>query len=363
MRHLGDAPAQELAHLGAARTHREFQLCRGRNHIGGLAGMQRTDRDHRHVVRVHLARHQGLVGQHQVRGHHDRVHRGVRHRAVAALALQRDHHGVRRAVDHTGQESETPGRKTRLVVPGIDGVAREAREQALVDHLAPTLQALFSRLKYQVYGAVERARGRQHLGHCQQCGGVSVMATGVHAPRRAAGIRQTGGLCHGQRVHVGAQAQAAGASARAQATHHAGAGQAPMHHVAPALQAFGHQITGGEFLVTELRVGMDLVPDGQHLGQAAGDLGQDGGGNHGWGNPRNRGCSGAAVGCHTKHCAESVGRVTQRNRCGADFAWHRVASPLSIFCPRHTHARPCTLLHPSTHFLSPAANWRSPHWA
>ena len=68
--------------------------------------------------------------------------------------------------------------------------------------------------------------------------------------------------------------------------------QAAVHGVAPALQPLGHQVAGGQLLETQLGVGVDLVPGGEHLVFDGADGGQ--GGQVGAGVHRGGGWSGGA---------------------------------------------------------------------
>jgi hypothetical protein len=52
----------------------------------------------------------------------------------------------------------------------------------------------------------------------------------------------------------------------------AGAAQAAVHLVAPALQPLGHEVGGGVLLVGEFGVAVDLAPDGDHLVFVGADL-------------------------------------------------------------------------------------------
>ena len=103
-------------------------------------------------------------------------------------------------------------------------------------------------------------------------GGVAVVAAGVHLAVVAAGVGQPGGLDDGQRVHVGADADALAAVAVAQPADDAGAAQAAVHLVAPGGQALGHQVAGGMLLEGQFGVLVDVVAQAHHLGQDGGDL-------------------------------------------------------------------------------------------
>ncbi|MNJ58744.1 hypothetical protein D3C77_543960 [compost metagenome] len=62
------------------------------------------------------------------------------------------------------------------------------------------------------------------------------MTTGVHAAWVLAAVCRARCFVDGQRVHVGAQAQPAGAAAIAQHTDHTGLADAGVHFIAPLLQ-------------------------------------------------------------------------------------------------------------------------------
>ena len=82
----------------------------------------------------------------------------------------------------------------------------ETLEQAILDHLARPASAFLGRLEDQVDRAIEITVLRQVLRRRQQHGGVAVVAAGVHLARVSAGMVEGVELLHGQRIHVGAQA-------------------------------------------------------------------------------------------------------------------------------------------------------------
>src|SRR3546814_15689603 len=96
-------------------------------------------------------------------------------------------------------------------------------------------------------------------GSAQEHGGVAVMAACVHAPGVLRAVGRVPLLVHRQRVHVGAQADAATAAAVAvQHTDDAGAGNAAMHLDAPRLQFLRHLGGGAVLLELDLRVGVEV---------------------------------------------------------------------------------------------------------
>ena len=88
-------------------------------------------------------------------------------------------------------------------------------EQAVFDHAARAGAAFFGRLENQVDGAVEIAVRGQVVRRAQQHGGVAVVAAGVHLAGVARRVGKAVDFLHGQRVHVGAQADGARSNCRA----------------------------------------------------------------------------------------------------------------------------------------------------
>ena len=190
------------------RAHAERQRGRVRDHVGGLAGMQRADGDHGRLQRIDVARDDGLQRHHDAAGDTTGSTRWCGMRAVAAAAVKVMVRVSDEAMPGPLREAEAARRHARHVVHGEDGVAGEALEQAVFDHAqraAPA--AFFGRLEDQVQRAGEVARPGQVARRAQQHGGVAVVAAGVHHAGVAAGVGQAGGLVDGQRVHVGAQAR------------------------------------------------------------------------------------------------------------------------------------------------------------
>ncbi len=108
---------------------------------------------------------------------------------------------------------------------------------------------------------------REVLRGAEQHRRVAVVAARVHLAVRAARIRQAGLLDDRQRVHVGANADAARAVAHLQRAHHAGLTDPARDLPAPLFELLGHQRAGLHFLVGQFRVMMDVMAD---LAQALG---------------------------------------------------------------------------------------------
>jgi hypothetical protein len=79
-------------------------------------------------------------------------------------------------------------------VQSVDGVAREALEQAVVEHRGRPAEALLRRLEYHVHRPPEVAVGGQPAGHPEQHGGVAVVAASMHHAGRTRRVGQAGFL-------------------------------------------------------------------------------------------------------------------------------------------------------------------------
>ena len=281
---LADAALQQVTHLGAEGAHGEPQLGLARDHVGRFTGQEGPHRNDARLQRRHVARDDGLQCHHDGRRSHHRVHRGLRHGAVATHATHLDDAGVATGHRIAGHRDELARRHARCVVHAKHGIARKQLEETIVQHALGAGQALFGRLKHQVQMAIEIARGREVPCGRQQHRGVAVVAAGVHLAEHLAGPGLAAGFGNRQGVHVGAQADVARARAHAQGAHHAGAAQAAVHLPAPAGQALGDQVAGGVFFIRQLGVGVDLLADGHHLGLEGTDGvegGREQGGVHG----------------------------------------------------------------------------------
>ena len=181
-------------------------------------------------------------------------------------ALDGDDAGVAAGHGKTRNGHELPLRHTRHVVHAKHGVAGKEFQKSVLQHLERPRQPFFSRLENSVHDAVKVAGSRQMTRRRQEHGGVPIVATGVHLAKHFAGPGFARSFINRQRIHVGAQANAPVAGARPQGAHHAGAAQPTVYFPAPALQALGHQIAGGVFLVGQFGIGVNFMPNSHHLG-------------------------------------------------------------------------------------------------
>lgn len=112
----------------------------------------------------------------------------------------------------------------------------------------------------------------QVLGRGQQHGHVPIVPAGVHLAGMPAGVGEGVELLHGQRIHVGAQADGTWAVAALDDADHAGLAQAAVHRNAPLGELGGNQVGRAKLFKTQFRVGMDVTAHGRDAGR----LGHDG---------------------------------------------------------------------------------------
>ena len=84
-----DAGFKHGAHLAIERTHRQFEARRTGNNVVGGAGLEHTDRNHRHQQWVGVARHDGLQTGNQRAGGDQRLVARMRPCRMAADALKK----------------------------------------------------------------------------------------------------------------------------------------------------------------------------------------------------------------------------------------------------------------------------------
>ena len=272
---LGDllhARLDQVEHLDREGAHRALQFAGIGNHVAGLAAVDHRDRDQAGVGRLLAARQDGLERQHHFAGDRHRVDARVRQCGMATLATHGDLELVARCHGRAGAHGELPDLHAGPVVHAEYCVHRELLEQAVLDHLARAAAALFGRLEDQVHGTVEVAVFRHVLGGRQQHRRVAVVAAGVHLSLVDAGMREGVDLGHGQRVHVGAQADGTGTGAVFQDADDARSAHSPVYRNAPLGELGSHHVGGAHFLEAQFRMGMNVT---SHQGNA-GCLGDEG---------------------------------------------------------------------------------------
>jgi len=133
-------------------------------------------------------------------------------------------------------EAECACGHARPVVQPVDRIDGEAFEQPLVDHALRTRAILLGGLEDQPNGA-EITGARQFLGCGEQDGRVPVMAAGMHLASHFAGMGQPGRLGDRQRVHVGADGDAACCPDRRRGWRRRRCHRCPLPHRSPSRAA------------------------------------------------------------------------------------------------------------------------------
>ena len=270
------APLDQVEHLEGEGAHRTLDFAAVGDDVGGLAGVDHGDREHAAVDGLLVARQDGLKALHDLAGDGHRVDPVVRQRRVAALAVDGDVEFVARRHHRPAGDGQLAHVHARPVVHAEHGFHGELLEQAFLDHLARAAAAFLGRLEDQVHRAVEVAVLRKMQRRGQQHGRVAVVAAGVHLALVFAGVGEGVELGHGQRVHVGAQANRSSvfrgraAVAPVHDADHAGGAQPAVNGDAPLRQLGRHQVGGAHFLEAEFRVRVDVAPqlgDGRGLCQ------------------------------------------------------------------------------------------------
>jgi len=225
--------------------------------------MDLRDREHGGAQGRGVARDDGLQLLHELCRDHDRIARLVRHGRMAARALDDDVEEARPGHGGAGLAENAPRRGVGVVVQPVELVAGKALEQAFRDHPARTAEPFLGGLEDQHCRAGEVARRREIAGGAEQDRGMAVMAAGMHLAGIARGIGQVRGLGDRQRIHVGAQADAALAGLLAvDDADDTGPGNALMHLVDPPVaQRLRHDPRRARLLEADLGMRVQIAAD------------------------------------------------------------------------------------------------------
>ncbi len=265
--------------LEAAHRPRKGDVVR--DDIEGGTAINHGHADHRGVNRVDAATDQGLGGGDDVGGDQDRVDAEMGHGAVPALAGDGDAEPIGGSHDRPGAYAEAAGRQLRPIVQAEHGIAGETVEQAPLNHDPGAAGPFLGGLEDQVDGAVEVVGFGQIACRSQQHGSMAVVAAAVHLARRPGGVSEAVLLGHGERVHVGAQPDAAAALALPQHTHNAGSGQPAMNLNANRGKTVRDEVGGGLLLESEFGVGVKMAAPPDHFVVPGGNAVEDGHGERG----------------------------------------------------------------------------------
>ena len=197
--------------------------------------------------------------------------------AVGASAGDTDVEEIRARHHRTAVHRDLSLRPFGSVVERVDLVAREALEQPVRQHGARAAEPLLGGLEDEDDRAVESTGLGEVPGGAEQHGGVPIVAAAVEAPRVLGAIRQVGLLVHRQGVHVGPKPDAAFAGTTAcEHADDAGLADASVNLDAPGGELLGHDAGGADLLEPDLRMRVQVAPDGSELVGEIGDAGKHG---------------------------------------------------------------------------------------
>jgi hypothetical protein len=174
--------------------------------------------------------------------------------AVRADAFERDAPAVGRGELRAFHHRHFVDAEPRHIMQAIDRIAGKQGEKPVLHHFFRAAAAFFGGLENEMHGAGKIAGLCEVTCSTQQHGGVAVMAAGMHLAGKFRFIGPVGHFRHGKRIHVGTQADAAGAVAHLQRGDHAGAAETAMHLQPGTLEKIGDD-GAGSFLF-EAQFGM-----------------------------------------------------------------------------------------------------------
>ncbi len=138
-------------------------------------------------------------------------------------------------------------------------IAREFIEQPVLHHgTRAGVAAFLGRLEDEHHRSIEIAMRGQVLRRPQQHGRVPIVATAVHASTDGRFVGKSIVFGHGQRIHVGTQADSLLAAPGAQNADHTSFPQPGVDFQSPAAQALRNQRGRARLLESQLGMRMDI---------------------------------------------------------------------------------------------------------
>ena len=184
---------------------------------------------------------------------------------MATAALDPDIEIVGVGADRARHRGHLPDRDGRVVMCAEHHVAGEAVEQPLLHHHLAAAAILLRGLEDEMHGAVEIPGLRQIARGAEQHGGVAIMPARMHHVRRLRPVLELVRLRHGQRVHIGADADRPGRVAVAQRPHQARARNPARDRDPPGLEPLGHEVAGPVLIEGQFRMAVDVMTPFGHV--------------------------------------------------------------------------------------------------
>ena len=257
------------APLGVECADNAFHLHLVGDDVGAAFSDELAEAEYRGHHGGSVAAHYLLQSHHNVRGYQDGVDTHVGCGTVAAFALDGPVQFVGRCHVASLFHADMAVVHLRQAVERVYLVGRYFVKQAVVHHHAGTAGIhLLRRLEDKHDAPVQLfAQGAQYLGGTQQRAGVHIVAAGVHDSGVLRSKVKPCGLCEGQRVVVGAQADtiAVGVFPAAYHGHHTRLANACLGLQSHLAQPLGDKSHGAELLLAQLRVAVHPPPPAYHL--------------------------------------------------------------------------------------------------
>ena len=194
----------------------------------------------------------------------------LRHRGMRAVAADLNIELIGAGHHRTVMDGELAHRQTWPVVHAKYRIDRKLIEQTLFDHYPRTAIGFLSGLEDEHHRAIEIrfvvcTTCRQVLRRAKQHGGMAVVAAGMHAAIVAGAMRKQVLFAHRQRIHVGAQTNAARAVAAFEDANHTGSRQTAMYRNPLCFKKSGNAVAGALFLKRQFRMRMQVVAQGHQF--------------------------------------------------------------------------------------------------
>ena len=209
---------------------------------------------------------QDLYGFHDLGGAQGGVNAFVGEVGVAGLSDELQDKLLRIADNGAAAEADLAGVDHLGEVHRESGICGRVLQHTFPDHVQSPSDLLVG-LEDQPHTTAEGVPvAAEELTHHQSHRHVSIMAAGVHHPRRLGGVAQMRVLRDGQGIHVGPQDHCfAPAPFPVECSHHAGLGNV-LHAVASnGLQIVINDLGGAELFISQLRMFMEIPPKGKDL--------------------------------------------------------------------------------------------------
>ena len=201
--------------------------------------------------------------------------------AMGAGAAEGDVPAVGRGELRALDDGDLIDREPRHVVKAVNRIAGEKVEQTLLHHPACPSPALLGRLEDEMDGAGKILGPGQVTRRAQQHRRMTVVTAGVHLARHRGFVGAVRRFRHGQRIHVGAQADGPCPVANLKRADDTGPGQAAVNAYPRFLEMPGDDIARPDLLEPEFRMGMQIAAqcreEGQIVGNQLGNVHRSGG--------------------------------------------------------------------------------------